>query len=341
MSACSTAISCIERMRWSVAAQAGRPADRRAGVEQRHQRRGAARRDRFLDFRQRADMDHRPIIAASLRRARQGLIEPLPCSASSAGRPNAQAVRHGRSKWRKQDAAVRRARENRSRGIRMLDEAEQRRAAADGNADGAPNSASSGAASCASRARMPSCQPRSASALHAHIRAPARRPPKARVASSSRCAVAVGRNGEAEPHAGEPEELAEGPQHDDALLGRHRRRGFALARPDIHEGLVDDQQAALARSVAASSSSSAALDDPPVRIVRIDDDRRGRRRPDRVERDRPRSLRGRRATRGARDARHRSAPAPRRGRAAPAMRPAAAGFACRAPRRHWLRRRRP
>ncbi len=48
---------------------------------------------------------------------------------------------------------------------------------------------------------------------------------------------------EAEPHAGEAEELAERAQHDDAALPDIAAERF-LARADIHEGFVDDEQTA-------------------------------------------------------------------------------------------------
>ena len=52
------------------------------------------------------------------------------------------------------------------------------------------------------------------------------------------------RQREAKPHAGQAKELAEGAQHDDAALIDIAGEAFG-ARADIHEGFVDDQQAAL------------------------------------------------------------------------------------------------
>ena len=78
--------------------------------------------------------------------------------------------------------------------------------------------------------------------------------------------------GEAEPQAGEPVDLAEGAQ-DDRAARRQDRGEAAPAGVEVGESLVDDQQAAAGREFPVQREQSRALDDPAVGIVGIDDDR--------------------------------------------------------------------
>src|SRR5690606_12560754 len=71
--------------------------------------------------------------------------------------------------------------------------------------------------------------------------------------------------------ADETEELAERAQNDDAARLDIRREALG-AGTDIHEGLVDDQQTALAAQVSGQPQQVVAGANMPVRVVRVDDD---------------------------------------------------------------------
>ena len=78
----------------------------------------------------------------------------------------------------------------------------------------------------------------------------------------------LGSNGEAEADAGKAEEFAKRAQHDDAALPHIAAERF-LARADIHEGFVHDQQAAAPAQCLGERQKLGARDDASVRIVGV------------------------------------------------------------------------
>ena len=74
---------------------------------------------------------------------------------------------------------------------------------------------------------------------------------------------------EAEPQSGKPIGLAEGAQHNEALILRETRD--ARFRREIHEGFIDDQQTAALRHLRGGGQNVLRPDDASVRIIGIDD----------------------------------------------------------------------
>ena len=320
MSGCSSTMSFIDRMRWS---SRRRLAGRLTGVpalSKRHQAARAAQGDRLLDPGQRADIDHRPT-SRDFAPARQGLIEPRHLR-FSCRQAEAQAI--CKPVESAHEDAVFAERVEKLTGLRMLDEAEQRGTAADGNAMAQQQ--------CIQRCRLlreplphrllPATYRQAPSA---HSRAPAPKPPKGR---ADRRAVARSPQMQWRSRAARrpAQRTCRRTSARRCLLQPRRPPRLAPRAPTSMKASSTTSNPPLRRKIAARSSSRLRSTSAPIRVVRIDDDGKVSlgQRIDAIGLDHRMARKSRRLA----HVRHRSAPARRRGRVSPAPPPAATGSAC-------------
>ena len=98
-------------------------------------------------------------------------------------------------------------------------------------------------------------------------------PPTGQGPSAARCVAAIsgGASAKLSRKPGEPVELAERAQHHDVAAPDLVGEAHAVGA-DIHEGLIDQQQAAAPPQTVGEREQSVLGDDPSVGIVGIDDD---------------------------------------------------------------------
>ena len=76
---------------------------------------------------------------------------------------------------------------------------------------------------------------------------------------------------ETEPYSGKPKKLAERTQHDE-IAAAHIAGEAEAGRSDIHERLVDDENAAAGTQLCGKSEQRFPVDEPAIRAVGIGDD---------------------------------------------------------------------
>ena len=275
MPSCGSAMSCRVSQRWFCFRDRCRPRHRRALGKQRDQPVGARRGDRCVDLRQRTDIDHREPPA---RRRLLMLLAPTPQAPASSRCHSVLACpaarREARPGGRRNCAAACRARPapaNRPCGVRHGDMAKQAGAAIDRDAVWPQQRVEPGRVSA-----QAGCALHPATLVSPSARQPVfeRRPrdrPRAELGIEPPATVAATRW--RSRGAGRPVRRTCRRSAARQCRPRRHRRKRLLARADIHEGLVDDEQPALAaQDRRRDRASRFARDDPPVRVVRIDHD---------------------------------------------------------------------